>query len=139
MSTDFNAWNRQVIDEFRANGGKVGGMFEGSPIVILHTVGAKSGAERQNPLVPLIEGDAMYVFASKGGAPDNPDWYYNLRANPAVTVEHLTQTFTAQAVEVADEVERARLYALQASRFPSFADYATQTSRRIPVIEIVRS
>ncbi len=81
----------------------------------------------------------MYVFASKGGATDNPDWYYNLRANPAVTVEHLTQTFTAQAVEVADEVERARLYALQASRFPSFADYATQTSRRIPVIEIVRS
>lgn len=138
MSTDFNAWNKQVIEEFRANGGRVGGMFEGSPMVIVHTVGAKSGLERLNPLVPLLEDDRIFVIASKAGAPDNPDWYYNLRANPAVTVEQLDETFAATAVEVTDPAERDRLYALQASRFPSFADYEKQTSRRIPVIELVR-
>jgi deazaflavin-dependent oxidoreductase (nitroreductase family) len=136
---DFNAWNKQVIEEFRANGGQVGGMFEGGPMVIVHTTGAKSGAERLNPLVPLIDGDHIYVIASKAGAPDNPDWYYNLKANPQVTVEHLTETFPATAVIIADEAERSRLYDLQASRVASFNDYKNQTSRRIPVIELVRA
>jgi deazaflavin-dependent oxidoreductase (nitroreductase family) len=139
MSMDFNAWNKEVIAEFRANGGKVGGMFEGSPMVIVHTKGAKTGAERLNPLVPLIDGDHLYVIASKAGAPDNPDWYYNLKANPQVTVEQLTETFPATAVVVADEAERSRLYDLQASRFDSFNDYKKQTTRRIPVIELVRA
>jgi deazaflavin-dependent oxidoreductase (nitroreductase family) len=136
---DFNAWNKQVIEEFRANGGVVGGMFEGSPMVIVHTKGAKTGAERLNPLVPLIDGDRLYVIASKAGAPDNPDWYYNLKANPQVSVEQLTDTFTATAVEIDDEAERSRLYDLQASRFDSFNDYKKMTSRRIPVVELVRA
>ena len=139
MSADFNAWNRKIIDEFRANGGRVGGMFEGSPIVVVHTTGAKTGAERENPLVPLIDGPRMYVFASKGGAPRNPDWYHNLKVNPAVKVEHLTETFGAVAIEIMDDAEHARVYSMQASRIPSFADYAQQTARRIPVIELVRS
>ncbi len=139
MSTDFNAWNKEVIAEFRANGGKCGGMFEGSPMVIVHTTGAKSGAERLNPLVPLLDGDRMYVIASKAGAPDNPDWYYNLKANPGVTVEHLTDTFPATAVEIDDEAERSRLYEMQVGRFASFGDYKKMTTRRIPVIELVRA
>lgn len=139
MSTDFNAWNQQVIAEFRANEGRVGGMFEGAPMVIVHTTGARSGAARENPLVPLIDGDRMFIFASKGGAPDNPDWYYNLRANPAVRVEYGTETFDATAVEIADEAERARRYASQVEKFASFADYETMTTRRIPVIELVRA
>ncbi len=138
MSTDFNAWNKEVIAEFRANGGKCGGMFEGSPMVIVHTTGAKTGAERLNPLVPLLDGDRMYVIASKAGAPDNPDWFYNLKANPDVSVEYLTDTFAATAVEISDEAERSRLYDIQVSRSASFGDYKAMTTRRIPVIELVR-
>ena len=138
ISLDFNAWNKDIIAEFCANGGKVGGMFEGAPIVIVHTNGAKSGAERLNPLVALIDGDRLYVIASKGGAPHHPDWYYNLKANPRVSVEQLTDTFDATAVEVDDEAERSRLYDLQITRFPSFGDYKKMTTRRIPVIELVR-
>jgi deazaflavin-dependent oxidoreductase (nitroreductase family) len=138
MSMDFNAWNKEIIAEFRANGGKCGGMFEGAPMVILHNTGAKSGAERLNPLVPLIEGDRIYVIASKAGAPDNPDWYYNIKANPQVTFEQGTETFSATAVEVEDEAERDRLYDLQVSRIASFGDYKKATTRRIPVIELVR-
>lgn len=139
MSTDFNEWNKSVIAEFRANAGKVGDMFEGKSMALLHTTGAKSGAERVNPLVLLIEDGRMYVVASKGGAPDNPDWYYNLKANPQVTVEHLTETFAATAVEVEDEDQRSHLYDLQISRFASFGDYVKMTDRRIPVIELVRA
>ena len=100
--------------------------------------GAKSGLERLNPLVALIDGDRIYVIASKGGAPDNPDWYYNLKANPRVTVELDDETFDATAVEVDDEAERSRLYDLQITRFPSFGEYKKLTTRRIPVIELVR-
>jgi deazaflavin-dependent oxidoreductase (nitroreductase family) len=139
MSTDFNAWNKEIIAEFRANGGKCGGMFEGAPMVIVHNRGAKTGAERLNPLVPLLDGDRMYIIASKAGAPDNPDWYYNVKANPRVSVEYLTEAFEADAVEIEDEAERSRLYALQAARFESFAEYAKMTTRRIPVLELVRA
>ncbi len=138
MSMDFNAWNKTIIEEFRANGGKCGGMFEGSPLVIVHTKGAKSGLERLNPLVALLDDDRIYVIASKAGATDNPDWYYNLRANPDVTVEYLTETFDATAVQI-DGAERDRLYALQVTRFASFGDYEKTANRTIPVIELVRS
>ncbi len=139
MSMDFNAWNKEIIAEFRANGGKVGETFEGAAMVIVHTKGAKSSAERVNPLVALIDGDRTYVVASKGGAPDNPDWYYNLKTNPQVSVEYLTETFDATAVEVRDEAERSRLYDLQITRFASFGDYVKMTTRRIPVVELVRA
>ncbi len=139
MSVDFTAWNEQVIAEFRANGGKCGGPFEGAPMVVLHNRGAKTGAERINPLVPLLDGDRMYVVASKAGAPDNPDWYDNVTANPNVTVEYLTGTFEADVVEVEDEAERSRLSELQVSRRPSFGEYREMTTRRIPVLELVRA
>ena len=138
MSIDWNAWNREVIAEFRANGGKVGGNFEGAEMLIVHTIGAKSGLERLNPLVPLIENGRIYVIASKGGSPDSPDWYYNMKANPRVTVEYLTETFEADAVEIEDDAQRDALYALQTTRFASFADYEKMTDRRIPVLELVR-
>ncbi len=89
-----NDWNAQIIAEFRANGGKAA-EFGDAPLVILHTIGAKSGELRETPLVALVEGDDLYVFASKGGAPTNPDWYYNLKAQPEITVEYGTETFTA--------------------------------------------
>src|SRR5579884_1150395 len=90
---DRNDWNRQTIEEFRANKGKVGGMWEGRPLLLLNTTGAKSGQRRTNPMMYLREGDHLYVFASKGGAPTNPDWYRNLLAHPEVTVELGDQTF----------------------------------------------
>ena len=137
---DFNEMNRQVIAEFRANAGAVGGYFEGQTVVLLHTKGARTGAERLNPLVYLPgEGDRIYVIASKGGAPDNPDWYYNLTANPEVTMEIGTETLTGVASEITDDAERDRLYAAQVTRMPGFADYEKATTRRIPVIAIDRT
>lgn len=130
---DWNGWNREVIEEFRANEGRVGGRFEGAPMVLLHTTGARSGAERINPLMYLPDGDRVVVFASKGGAPDNPDWYYNLLANPAVTIEVGTQTRPASA-RVAGRDERDTLYAEQAKRYPQFAEYEKLTTRTIPVV-----
>lgn len=137
---DFNEWNKAVIAEFRANGGKCGGMFEGADMLLLHTKGAKSGLERINPLVYLPDGDRMVIFASKGGMPDNPDWYYNLRKNPGVTVEVGTETVAATATEVTGE-ERDRLYAEQVTRFASFGEYEEKTAgiRVIPVIALTRN
>jgi hypothetical protein len=89
--SDMNDFNQGVIEEFRANGGKVGGGFAGAPVVLLTTTGAKSGATRVNPLVALVEGDDLYVFASKAGAPTSPDWYHNLVANPQVEVETVSR------------------------------------------------
>jgi deazaflavin-dependent oxidoreductase (nitroreductase family) len=138
MGMDWNAWNRAVIEEFRANGGKVGQQFEGKPMAIVTTTGAKSGAKRENPLVRLEDGGTVYVIASKGGAPDHPDWYYNLKANPDVTVETGTETFQARAKEVEDESERRRLYDKMIAQFDSFAEYEKSTTRRIPVIALER-
>ena len=132
---DWNGWNRKVIDEFRANEGRVGGSFEGAPMVLLHTMGARSGKERVNPLMYLPEGDRIVVFASKGGAPDNPDWYHNLVANPDVTVEVGTETKPGTA-RVAGPDERDTLYAEQARRYPQFGEYEKLTTRRIPVVVI---
>ena len=134
-TTDFN---QTIIDEFRANGGKVGGGFAGAPMVIITTKGAKSGQTRVNPLVCLPKDGTLYVFASKGGAPTNPDWYYNLVAHPEVTVEYGDDTYTATASEVSG-AERDHLYAEQVTRFPAFGDYEKQTTRKIPVIALTRS
>jgi deazaflavin-dependent oxidoreductase (nitroreductase family) len=132
-----NDWNATIIDEFRANDGLVGGVFEGAPVLLLHTRGAKSGAERINPMMYLDEDGTIYVFASKAGADHHPDWYHNLVANPTVSVEAGTETFDAVATPV-DRAERDRIYAIQASRFPNFAEYETKTTRVIPVVKLER-
>src|SRR5512139_1160415 len=104
-----NNWNQTIIDEFRANSGKVGGPFAGKTLLLLHTIGAKSGQERINPVAYVPDGDRLVIIASKGGAPTNPDWYYNIVANPLVTVEVGTEKFHVRAT-VSAEPERTRLY-----------------------------
>lgn len=130
-------WNDQVIAEFRANEGKVGGPFKGAPLLLLTTTGAKSGQKRISPLMYLPDGDRMLIFASKGGAPTNPDWYHNLLAHPQATVEAGTETFNVKATVLTGE-ERDRLYAEQAKRFTGFADYQEKTTRKIPVVALER-
>lgn len=132
-----NNWNTQIIEEFRANEGKVGGPFAGGTLLLLTTTGAKSGLQRTNPLAYLAEGDRMFIFASKAGAPTNPDWYHNLVAHPTVTVEVGTEKFQARAVEITGK-ERDQIYARQVQRMPGFGDYEKKTARKIPVIELVR-
>jgi deazaflavin-dependent oxidoreductase (nitroreductase family) len=136
---DFDEMNRPVIEEFRAKGGvvdeAVGGYFKGKPVLLLHNTGAKTGAARLNPLMYLDEDGHRYVFASKGGAPDNPDWYHNLLANPAVTVDVGTESYAATA-SVITGAERDRIYAEQARTWPQFAEYERATTRTIPVIEL---
>ena len=126
-------WNAAIIDEFRARGGKVGGQFEGAPLLILHTTGARSGKERVTPLVYQPVGDALAIFASKGGAPTSPDWYHNLVANPKVTVEVGTETLERTA-RVADGDERERIWTAQKQLMPGFAEYEANTTRQIPVV-----
>ncbi len=131
--TEPTDWNSKIIAEFRANEGRVGGPFEGAPLLLLHTTGAKSGQERVNPVMYQAVGDGFAVFASKAGAPTNPDWYHNLRANPRVRAEIGTQTIEAHA-RVADDQERDRIWAAQKQAYPGFADYEQKTTRRIPVV-----
>jgi deazaflavin-dependent oxidoreductase (nitroreductase family) len=137
--TEANDWNSKIIEEFRANGGKVGGQFEGAPLLLLHTVGAKSGQERVNPMMYRTVGDAYAVFASKAGAPTNPDWYHNLVANPQVRAEIGTETVDLTA-RVAPDEERAEVWDAQKRDYTGFADYETKTTRTIPVVilELVR-
>jgi deazaflavin-dependent oxidoreductase (nitroreductase family) len=128
---DFNA---QVIDEFRSNEGRVGGMFEGTPLLLLHHTGARSGNERVNPLAYYADDGRYVVFASKGGAPTNPHWYSNVRAHPDVTIEIGARKLDATASEATGE-ERERLFRAQADRYPQFDDYAQKAgARTIPVI-----
>lgn len=134
---DFNEWNKQIIAEFRANAGKVGGQFEGAPMILITTTGAKSGLKRINPLMYLPDGDRFIIFASKAGAPDNPDWYYNLVKNPGVTAEVGSETFETTATVVTGE-ERDRLYAKQAGLYANFAEYEAQTTRTIPVVALAK-
>jgi deazaflavin-dependent oxidoreductase (nitroreductase family) len=134
---DMTEINNNVITEFRENGGIVGGMFEGSPMILVHHIGAKSGVERIAPLVYLAENDRLFIFASKGGADDNPDWYHNLVANPKVTVEVGTETFTVTA-SVLTGAERDEWYAKQVAKHANFGDYQQKTTRIIPVIELTR-
>ncbi len=127
--------NQGIIDEFRANGGKVGGHFAGRTLLLLHTVGAKSGQERINPVAYVKDGNRLVIIASKGGAPSNPDWYYNLLAHPLVTVEVGTEQFRVRAA-VTSEPERTRLYDKMVEMMPSFAEYREKTTRVIPVITL---
>jgi len=136
--SDMHDWNTSIIEEFRANEGRVGNMFEGAPMVLITTTGAKTGKTRVNPLMCLPEGDTIVIFASAGGAPNSPAWFHNIVANPTITVEYGTETFTAQA-EVAARSERDRLYAIQAERYPQFAEYETETTRTIPVVVLHRA
>jgi len=136
MSTSPADFNAQIIDEFHANDGRVGGMFEGMPLLLLHHTGAKSGKSRISPLVYQRDDGRYVVFASKAGAPTNPDWYHNLKAEPNVAIEVGTDMIDVMAVE-ADAEERERLYRTQAQRAPQFAQYAEQTERVIPVILLI--
>ena len=137
--SELNERNRNVVEEFRANGGKVGGRWEGRTLLLLHTIGAKSGQERVNPVAYVRDGDHFVVIASKGGAPNNPDWFYNLRASPDVTVEVGSERFQVHARVVADEAERRRLYDKMVEVAPGFADYERKTTRKIPVIVLERA
>jgi deazaflavin-dependent oxidoreductase (nitroreductase family) len=134
--TEVNDWNSKIIEEFRSNEGQVGGQFKGAPLLLLTTRGRKSGVARTNPMMYLADGGRMMVFASKAGAPTHPDWYLNLLANPEVTVEVGTTTFTATATELTG-AERDRIYAEQARRYPGFAEYQAKTDRVIPVVELI--
>ncbi|HMS00983.1 MAG TPA: nitroreductase family deazaflavin-dependent oxidoreductase [Anaerolineales bacterium] len=131
-----NNWNQGIIDEFRANNGKVGGRFEGKTLLLLHTTGAKSHKPHINPAAYVKDGDRYVVIASMGGAPTNPDWYYNIVANPTVTVEVGTEEFQAEAKVIKDEPERTRLYNKMTEMMPAFNDYRQKTSRVIPVITL---
>ncbi len=133
---DWNAWNAQAIIEFRRNHGKVGGNFEGAPLLLLHHIGARSGKPRINPMMYLKDGDRYLVFASKGGSDTSPDWYYNIKAHPDVQIEVGDETIDVRAEEVTGP-ERDRLYARQASLYPSFAEYQRRTKRIIPVIALI--
>ena len=131
-------FNQAIIDEFRANAGKVGGYFAGANLLLLHSVGAKSGQPRTNPMVYVADGDRLVVIASKGGDDSNPAWYYNLLANPIVTVELGTEQYQARATAVVEEPERSRLYAKMVEHRPGFADYEQKTTRKIPAIVLER-
>ncbi|GAA1680682.1 hypothetical protein MMUR_06870 [Mycolicibacterium murale] len=133
---DFATMNRDVIKEFRANQGKVGGAFADQPLLILHHVGAKTGIRRLSPLATLEDEGRIFVFASKGGSDTHPDWYRNLLADPHVTVELGTEVFTATASVVTGE-KRAEIYAKQAALHPQFGDYQRSAKRLIPVVELI--
>jgi deazaflavin-dependent oxidoreductase (nitroreductase family) len=135
-------WNQQTIDEFRANEGKVGGPFEGAPLVLVHHRGRKSGRDYVAPMMYLADEkdpQKMYVFASKGGAPTNPDWYVNLLADKKATVEVGTETYDVTVHEVTGP-DRDRIYTEQATRYPGFAEYEKKTAgiRTIPVLALTR-
>jgi deazaflavin-dependent oxidoreductase (nitroreductase family) len=134
---DPNDFNAQLIEEYRATEGNVTGVFAGRPLMLLTTTGAKSGQPRTAPLVYTTDGDALVIIASKGGAPTNPDWYHNLRANPLVTVELGAERFEAQA-RITEGEERQRLYDAQAALMPAFADYQRKSPRQIPVVVLER-
>jgi deazaflavin-dependent oxidoreductase (nitroreductase family) len=126
-------YNQAIIDEFRGNGGRVGGAFEGAPLLLLHTIGAKSGKERVNPMMYQAVGEDYAVFASKGGAPDHPAWYHNLLAHPDVTVEVGTALVPVTA-RVAEGEERELIWQRQKADYPGFAEYEQRTPRQIPVV-----
>ena len=127
-------WNVKIVEEFRNNEGRVGGRFEGRPLLLLHHRGAKSGVERVNPLAAQDLGNGSWaVFGSKGGAPSNPDWYYNLLANPRAKIEVGTDTKEVIAHEAKGE-ERERIWSKQKELMPGFADYEKKTDREIPVM-----
>lgn len=134
MADERQDWNRKIIEEFRANQGKVGGPFAGAPILLLHHKGAKTGQVRVNPVAYQDLGEGrVAVFASKGGAPTNPDWYHNLVANPEATIEIGTETVPVKA-RVPEDAERASIWEKQKQLMPPFAEYEQKTIRTIPVV-----
>ena len=134
---DRNDWNHGIIEEFRANGGKVGGVWEGRRLLLLTTTGAKSGQRHTTPVTYLPDGDRLLIFGSKAGMPTHPDWYHNLVANPDVTVEVGAEKYDAAATVLTGE-ERDRLFARQVQVAPAFGEYQTKTTRIIPVIALTR-
>jgi deazaflavin-dependent oxidoreductase (nitroreductase family) len=136
--TDVNDWNATVITDFRANEGRVGGQFEGAPMILVHHTGRKSGTERVNPMMYQAVDGGYAVFASKAGATTNPDWYYNLVANPDTTVEVGSETIPVHAREASAD-ERAPIWTKQKADYPGFADYEKSTDRTIPVIVLKRA
>jgi len=134
---DINEFNRNLIEEFRANDGKTSGPFEQAPLLLMTTTGAKSGKERVIPIVYTRDGDRLVIAASKGGAPTNPDWFHNVSAHPEVTVELPGERFAARA-SVAEGAERDRLYAAHAAAMPGFAEYEAKTDRVIPIVLLER-
>ena len=136
MTTQNNR-NLAVIQEFRQNAGKIGGNFAGAPVLLLSTTGAKTGQKRTTPLMYLPDGDRYVIFASKGGAPENPGWYHNLKANPSVVLEVGTESFPAEA-SITTGTERDQLYARQAAKYPNFGEYQKRTTREIPVVVLKR-
>ena len=140
MSNSFNDFNQALISDLRANGGRAsGGPFKGGDVLILTTTGAKTGTPRENPLAFSKDDGNYVVVASKGGAPTNPAWYHNLRANPIVKVEALGETFEARARVIDAEQDYERLYREHARKMPGFNEYRQRTSRRIPVIVLERA
>jgi deazaflavin-dependent oxidoreductase (nitroreductase family) len=130
-------WNTKIIEEFRANDGRVGGSFEGAPLLLLHSTGAKTGRERVSPVMYREVDGGWAIFASKAGAPTNPDWYHNLRANPEAAIEVGVETIPVRA-RVAEAEERERIWSAQKSEWPGFAEYESKTSRQIPVVILER-
>ena len=137
MSNPTQEFNKKIIAEFRANKGVVGAPFEGAPLLLLGTIGAKSGEARTNPLAYLADGDRMIIIASFAGADQHPPWYHNLKANPEVIVEVGEEKFSALAAEV-DEPERSELYAKMEAAMSAFTEYRQKTDRVIPVIALTR-
>jgi deazaflavin-dependent oxidoreductase (nitroreductase family) len=131
-------FNQSIIEEFRANGGKVGGPFEGGTLLLLTSTGAKSGQPRVSPLAYVADGERYVIIASKAGAPTNPDWYHNLLAHPDATIEVGREQFQVRAT-VVEEPERSRLYAKMVEKMPGFADYQRKTTRQIPVVVLERA
>ena len=135
--SNMNEWNKAIIEEFRANEGKVGGQFENTTLLLLHTKGAKSGLPRLNPVAYIPDGDRFIIIASKAGASSHPDWYHNLVAHPEVRVEVGTEQWQVRAT-VASEPERSALYKKMATANPGFAEYENKTTRVIPVVILTR-
>jgi deazaflavin-dependent oxidoreductase (nitroreductase family) len=135
---EFKNFNDNLIAEFRANSGNVGGMFEGMPLLLLTTRGAKSGQTRISPLAYTKDGDRYVIIASKGGAPTNPNWFHNVRVNPDVTVEVGTDSFPARA-SIPEGAERQRLFDQMAAQLPNFGEYQKNTTRQLPVIVLERT
>jgi deazaflavin-dependent oxidoreductase (nitroreductase family) len=138
MSNDMNDFNQKVIAEFRENDGKVGGMFEQMPLVLVHHKGAKTGTERINPLAYQEVDGGYAIFASKGGAPKDPDWFHNLVANPDTTIELGTETIPVRA-RVAEDAERSKIWEAQKVAFPQFAEYEQTAGRTIPVVVLEKA
>ena len=134
---EMNDYNRRLIEEFRANGGKVSGLFEHTPLLLLTTTGAKSGQRRTTPMGYMPDGDRLIVFAANGGSPTNPDWYHNLVAHPEVTIEVGSETFDAIAV-VTEDSERDRMWTKAVALYPSLTEHQAKTTRQVPVIALSR-